>query len=118
MATPNNFRMTAGDTKVLVVTVTDDDGLAVDLTGATVKWQAARSFGKDAAISKATGGSGIVLNDPANGQFTITLNPSDTEDLSGEYFHEAEVTATDTTISTVLQGSFKINPRLIASTAT
>ena len=113
-----NFTLTAGDTKSLVITVKDNEGVAVDITGASVKWQAARSFGKASAISKATGGSGIVLTNPSTGVFTVTLDADDTEDLKGQFYHEAQVTLADGTIATVLFGTMKINPALIESTAT
>ena len=100
-----NFEMTAGDTKTLVVTVKDSNDDAVAITGAAIKWQCARSFGKASSISKATGGSGIVITDGPNGQFTVTLDADDTEDLVGNFYHEAQVTATDDTVSTVLFGT-------------
>lgn len=109
-----NFMMVAGDSKTLVVTVKDAEGVAVNITGSTIKWRAARSFGKAAVISKTTS-SGIQITDGANGQFTVTLSTSDTDDLLGVYYHEAEVTASDGTISTVLSGTMKINPALIAT---
>lgn len=110
-----NFVMTAGDSKTLVVTVRNADGDAVNITGATIKWQAARSYGKASVITKSTS-SGISITDGTNGVFTVTLNTSDTDSLSGIYHHEAELTATDSTKSTVLVGTMKINPALIEAT--
>jgi hypothetical protein len=110
-----NFNMTAGDTKTLVVTVRDAEGTAVNLTGSTIKWQAKRSLGKAASLSKVSA-SGITLTDPTNGEFSVALDPSDTEDLVGLFHHEAEVTAADGTISTVLRGTMKINRALIEAT--
>lgn len=112
-----NFQMTAGDTKSLVITVRNSSGEPVNITGSTVKWQCARSYGKASIISKSTT-LGISLSDPTNGIFTVTLDPPDTEDLSGIYHHEAQVTAADGSISTVLVGTMKINKALIESTAT
>lgn len=112
-----NFNMVAGDTKTLVVYVKDADGDPVNISGATIKWQAARSHGKASVITKSTS-SGITISDGPNGIFSVTLNPSDTESLSGTYAHEAQVTASDSTISTVLQGTMKVNKALIESTAT
>lgn len=111
----SNFMMTAGDTKTLVVTTKDASGNAVNITGSSIKWQAARSMGKASVLSKSTS-SGIQITDGANGEFTVTLNPSDTEDLIGNYYHEAQITAADGTISTVLFGTMKINPALIEAT--
>jgi len=113
-----NFVMTAGDTKTLVISVKDASGNPVNITDASIKWQAGRSFGKASSISKATGGSGISITDAANGVFTVTLNPSDTESLKGTFYHEAQVTGSDSAISTVISGTMKINPALIESTAT
>lgn len=109
-----NFMMVAGDSKTLVISVKDAEGVAVNITDATVKWRAARSFGKTAVISKLTD-SGIQITDGPNGQFTVTLDPTDTDELKGTYYHEAEVTFSDGTISTVLSGTMKINPALIAT---
>lgn len=111
-----NFDMVAGDHKTLVITVKDADGVAVNIASATIKWQCARSLGKASNISKATGGSGITITDAANGVFTVTLNPSDTNSLVGNFIHEAEVTSSGGTISTVLQGTMKINRPLIEAT--
>lgn len=110
-----NFSMIAGDTRTLVVTVKDPDGDAVSITSATIKWHAARTSSRTAAITKTTGGSGIAITDGAGGIFTVTLDADDTEDLVGNFMHEAEITFADSSISTVLQGTMKINPRLIAN---
>lgn len=110
-----NFTMTAGDTKTLVVSVTDAEGSAVNITGATIRWVCKRSLGKAASISKTTV-LGISLTDAVNGQFTVTLNPSDTDDLAGIFQHEVELTASDGTISTILSGTMKVNKALIEAT--
>ena len=110
-----NFSMFAGDDKTIQVTVTDPDGDPVDLTSATIKWQAAKSLGKASAISKSTS-SGITITDAANGEFEVTILDTDTDDLVGTYQHEAEVTFTDGTKSTVLSGTMRINPVVIEAT--
>lgn len=109
-----NFSMTQGDTKTLVVSVKDAEGNAVSITDATIKWRAARSYGKTAVVSKSTV-SGVQITNGAGGVFAVALLPADTEDLIGTYFHEAEVTFADGTVSTVLTGTMKINKQLIAS---
>ena len=107
-----DFTMFAGDDKTLTVTVLDPDGDAVNITAATIKWQCARSLGKASAISKTTS-SGITITSASGGIFTVALEDTDTEDLSANYQHEAEVTFADGTISTVLSGTMKIIPVLI-----
>jgi len=111
----SDFEMYAGDDKTLIVTVKDRNGDAVVITSATIKWQASRSQGKASVISKTTS-SGITISDGPNGVFEITIDDTDTEDLKGLYYHEAEVTFADGSISTVMAGTMRINPVLIGAT--
>ena len=108
-----NFQIHAGDSRELVVTVSDSQGAAVDLSGAAIAWQLARSAGAAApAVAKALG-SGIVITDGPNGVFTVMLDPADSETLSGLYYHEAEVTDAAGQRSTVLSGVATVVPTLI-----
>jgi hypothetical protein len=113
----NDFQMYAGDDKAVVITVLDADKEPIDLTGCTIRWRASRSQSKTANIIKKTSGAGIALSDPVNGQFTVTLAADDTEDLTGTFYHEAELTFGDGSISTVLSGKMVILPSLIRATA-
>ena len=108
----SDFNMVAGDTKTLVVTVKDSSGNPVNIAGAAILWRASRSIRKTAALSKEVN-DGIVISDGPNGQFTVSLDPADTDDMHGEYYHEAQVTALDGTISTVLRGAMKVDRALI-----
>lgn len=101
------FEMYSGDTRTLTVTVRDTSGAAVDLTGATARWALAKKVGQAALVSKSTG-SGIELTDAANGEFTVTLDPADTADLVGDYWHEAEVTDSAGRVVTVFQARASI----------
>ena len=108
-----NFEMFQGDSKDLVVTVSDAAGQPVDLTGASIKWRAAPAVDSAVAtISKATG-SGIVITDAVAGEFTVSLVPADTQTLDGEFYHEAQVTDAAGAVSTVLSGHLTILPALI-----
>ncbi|MDP2621465.1 MAG: hypothetical protein Q8P46_15060 [Hyphomicrobiales bacterium] len=111
-----NFVMFAGDTKTLRVTVRDNEDNAVDLTSASIKWECGRSYGKASTISKATGGSGITITDATGGEFEVLLDADDTEDQAGVFYHEAEVTFSDDTISTVLSGTMTVQRVLIEAT--
>ena len=108
-----NFEIHAGDSRDIVVTVADSQGAAVDLTGAAIAWQLARSAGSAApAVSKSLG-AGIAITDGPNGVFTVTLDPADTEGLTGLCYHEAEVTDAAGNRSTVLSGVATVIPTLI-----
>jgi hypothetical protein len=92
-----------GDTARLVVTVTDDAGDAVNLTGATAAFALARTRGGDPLVTKSTDGGGITLTDPANGELTITIDGADTADLGSPRGrrHYYEVTIRDGSGQTV-----------------
>ena len=110
-----NFEMKAGDTKTLVVTVKDANDSPVNISGASIKWQCARSYGRTPDISKTTDDASITITNGPNGVFTVPLKPSDTENLSGIFHHEAEMTLAEN-ISTVLSGTMKVDKALIRAT--
>jgi len=101
-----DFSMYSGDSKTLEITITDSDGVAVDLTGATVKYAIALSSTASAAlVSKATGGSGITT---ASNVATVTLASADTATLAGVYYHEMEITTVLGAVTTAMTGTITI----------
>ena len=109
-----DFDMTGGDDKEIIVSVVDQDGAPKDLTDATAKWALATRSGS-IAVSKATGGSGITIPVPSNGQVHILLESADTASLAGSYLHECEVTDADGDSETVATGTVTIYKTIIAS---
>jgi hypothetical protein len=107
MTTKNqNFEMVAGDSKNVIVTVSD-----ADLTGATIKWAMKRSVSSATAnVSKDTTSGGISISDATGGIFTISLIPADTSALKGDFYHEAEITDAQNNVSTVMTGRISILP--------
>ena len=95
-----DINMFAGDTKDILVTMT------TDLSGATIKWALKKRLNGTQYIYKTTS-SGITVS---GSTFTIRLDVADTSDLSGGYYHEAEVTDALGNVSTVMTGSAKIEP--------
>lgn len=78
--------MHRGNARTFTITVVDDTGATVDLTGRTLRWAAKRSYSDAAAtISKATGGGGITPASPQSGATkgvaTIALTRTDTSGL-------------------------------------
>ena len=81
-----------GDSRNLVVTVRDEPGNIIDLTGATIVWEIADSVAGPALLSK-TNGAGVTITDAAGGVFTVALTPADTLSLTrGVKYHEARMT--------------------------
>lgn len=107
--TDQDFEMFQGDDKELHVLVTDEDGMPVDLTGATVTWKMYRSFKDEATVKDIT--SGISIPSPLNGIFIVTLLPSDTENIFGGFFHEAQVKDIRGMVTTVMTGHIRIKQK-------
>lgn|SRR5690606_34993416 len=99
-------RMTSGDTKRLRVTITDSDGVEVDVTGATIIYVIADSQER---VRKATG-DGITIDGAV---VTVTLDPADTAELAGVYAHEMQIVDGAGQVQTVFTGQMSIAKDLI-----
>lgn len=75
MSTTFNLSIIAGETRVVVVTLTDQDGLAIDLTDAVIHYHAAlpTPMVKTNAVN-----GGITITDALGGEFEIALEQTDT----------------------------------------
>ncbi|MBW7475967.1 hypothetical protein K0T92_14570 [Paenibacillus oenotherae] len=103
MTQGQNFTMYAGDTKEIVVTIPD-----VDLLGATIKWAMLKTATGPTIIQRSTT-VGIIVDADA-GTFTFKLESADTENLYGQYYHEAELTDVLGNVSTIMTGAVFIKP--------
>lgn len=100
-----------GDDVRIVVECVDSDGLPVDITDAqSIKWAAARTVNDTAVIQKSLA-SGITINTPTSFMFDIT--DVESEALSGNYYHEAEVINDQGLVYTPLFGRLTIPKTLI-----
>lgn len=106
--------MFSGDTKTIEVTVRDELAVVVDLTGASIQWKLAKSpASQSTKISKSTT-SGITITDATNGVFQVSLDAADTANLSGTYYHEAEVLDASSNKTTVMSGYVDLRTDLVA----
>ena len=96
------------------MTVRDDAGNPVDLTGASIRWQMAKHPESAALVTKSNN-QGIAVTDEAGGAFEIELASADTEALVGKYYHEGEIVDAGGAVSTVLSGNVTIVSTLIKS---
>lgn len=98
----------AGDSLTISVTVYDGDGNTLDITGADFEWVLVDRATDTTLLTKSTGGGGISITDATNGEFEISIDSADTQDMDpGYYEHEAEMDD-GSTVATVLTGSFGI----------
>ncbi len=91
-----DFGLHAGSYRRLIVTVNDEDGQPINLTGATIKWNMATFPRLQIVVCKDNNSPDLTILEqtgPTLGQFQIDLSPDDTKNLMpGQYYHEARVT--------------------------
>lgn len=112
--TPQNFTITSGDSKTLRVSVVDQDGAAVDLTGASAVWAVATSRSTPILLQKATPAS-ITITDGPGGLLEVTLDPADTDSFAGSYYHELQIVDNEGRKSTALTGTLNVRHDLITT---
>jgi hypothetical protein len=113
-AEAQDFRMRSGDTKDLVISITDNADAAVDITGATIVWKAFNNAGT-VVVEKATdSANGVEITDGSGGICKVHLLPADTASLAGVYNHEAEMTDVIGNVTTTTVGKMNVKLDLIA----
>lgn len=107
-----DFEIFSGDHKNLVYTVTNAQSASVDLTGNTIEWVLANHETSGSLLRLVTGGSGITISGCT---FTVALSPAHTSGLAGDYYYEAQVTDTNSDVSTVSIGTATILTDLVGA---
>jgi len=79
--------MHQGESKTL--DVTEQDGM--DISSQDIEWILADEVGDTPEVTKTTSGGGVTITDGGNGKFEITLDPADTEGISGQFYHESRI---------------------------
>jgi hypothetical protein len=83
----------------IVVVATDEDGVAINLTGATAKMQIKNAAGT-VVLTLQTGGAGIALTNPTQGELTISpeVVGTSTLPLDNILLYDLKVTLADTSV--------------------
>jgi len=110
-----NFEIFAKDDKILSIAITDSSGNAVDLTGAKVRWRLSVSPYDTPLIQKSStaGTSQVNITNSTGGLVDVIIAGSDTTNLNGVYYHEAEVEDATSNKTTVTIGYATITRALI-----
>lgn len=91
----------AGDTFPFTILATDNDGTAINLTGASVEWNLANGTTEHQYVDAAQ----CSISDPTEGTITLALTPTETRALAGLIWrYEITITYSDGTRQTVLHG--------------
>jgi hypothetical protein len=103
MTTLANLTCKQGDTFTKVLTVTDDNGLAIDLTGATLTFHLRAPWATTDAITPAPT---LALTTPAQGIATLTLTAAQTAALTARASMTYEIELVDAlgNITTPVEG--------------
>jgi hypothetical protein len=86
----NSVEMVQGETKILIYNVVDEDGTAVNVTGATCTWELTRYEGGVAILTKTTSDDITV----SGTTIEVELTATDTAALEGLYHHELTIVDT------------------------
>lgn len=107
-----NFDLFQGDDLRVIVTVRDQSGQLVDISGAqSIRWAVARSVNAAPEIEK-TLGNGISINSPTS--FFFDLEAAETAQLArGSYYHEADAVTDQGLTYTAISGRLFIRPVLL-----
>lgn len=107
MAIYANLTVDQGSDFSSVVTVTDSDGVLVDLTNYTYRGQVRRTYASSTAVDFV-----ITANTPTNGQLTITLTSAQTAAMkAGRYVYDVEIESGNVT-TRVVEGQLEVTPRV------
>jgi hypothetical protein len=90
------FVMWQGNDAILEFTVKDADGNLVDLTNTSeVTWVLRNDVGSSSLVTKTLTGTGVVIldqtQDATKGKLRVSLIPSDTSTLNGNFYHEINI---------------------------
>ena len=81
MAGQKNLEVDQNATFSFIVEYKDNNGLPIDLTGATAKMQVRDTKGGSKLAFSLTSPSGGIIIDPTNGKLTIKMTPTQTNKL-------------------------------------
>lgn len=109
-ATGQNFGTFSGNSVQPIFTVRDAAGVAIDLSGVQeILWAAQRSLQDAVVVSKSYSANTITLpNGGGDGKFKVLILPGDTQNLTGNYIHQAIVTDSVGNVSTVELGMMAV----------
>lgn len=102
-----NFQIMRADSRQLRITVLNEQGTPVDITGAVINFRVAKDKSKTPQI-KLTNGDQVAILDGPRGECMVRLTSFDTLPLLGDYHYEVELLFPFGAVSTVLFGVLTI----------
>ena len=104
----NDVKQYLGDTKVITLTLTDQDDQPINLTGATVYLtikKSARDADTEAVLQKTV----TTHSSPTTGETVINISPADTRDKkAGKYYYDIQLTEAEGKVTTINIGRWEL----------
>lgn len=105
MALKKNIVIDQGSDFSTTIDVIDSDGNPLDLTNYTTASQMRKNYATSTAVTFTSSHNG------ANGQVTIELSNSETENLDpGRYLYDVEITSNTNIVTRVVEGIATVTP--------
>jgi len=106
-----DFEIYSGDSKNLLVTVTDENNNPVNITGAqSIVWAL---ISGDKVILRKTLSEGVMIINGPGGIFQISIAAADTAKLTGKYQHECRLVTADGMSGIIFTGTLTVNKAYI-----
>jgi hypothetical protein len=107
MATKANIIIDQGTTFSTVITLADEDGNAIDLTGYSANSQIRKHYSSSNSQSFSVSLGGIL------GTVTLSLTSVQTSNLvAGRYVYDVEVTSSSNVVSRIVEGIVTVTPEV------
>ena len=107
-ATRQDVELAAGSDKILEVTITDEAGQPLDLSGLTAATWSVLDRETAQVILQHTLAGSIVVTDPVAGKLQVRLVPADTVDLAGLFEHQLRTVDAANNSAVVTTGTLNI----------
>lgn len=108
MATISNLFVDAGSNYSNIISVTATNGLALDLTGYTVKSQMRKSYSSSVAYN-----FNPSVYDALNGKVRLQLTAAQSEAIPpGRWLYDVEITSPSGTKTRVVEGIVTVTPQI------
>ena len=112
MANREHIDVFAGEDRTTTLHARDSSNAVANLTGKTIAWYIGRSPWRPDTSTAIITKTGTTVTASA-GTFTVSVAPSDTQYLNGDYEHMAFTTDGSGNVAVVCQGRFRIRPQLV-----
>lgn len=111
MAIKSNITIDQGSDFTATVTVTDEEGTAVNLTDYT-----ARGMMRKSPSTSTYHSFTVTVSDAASGEITLVMNNTTTTAITaGRYLYDVEIVSSGGTVTRVVEGIATVTPEITKS---